>query len=688
MRVLVATDLHLGAHENDEVRREDSFRAFREVLQLARTHAADCVLLAGDLFHENVPSRRTLREAMSAVRTHALGPGDVPLRVVSDSARDFPSAGLANFESPHHNIQLPLFSIHGNHDDPSGPDRSSALDVLSDARLLNYFGRHDFHESPPTRPSTEHDHNHEDPTDDDTSRPTAGRGISTSRTRRRSAASCSDSGPGRIVIRPVLLEKGNARLALYGLGHLRDARLKAIFERPNGVQVMRPPDTSERPRDSWVNAMLVHQNRSQNSPNALPEAYLPSFMDLTLWGHEHECQLGENPSSIQPSDGGGRIFQLGSSVQTSLEEGEAAQKKVGLLEVAQTGRWRMRALPLTSVRQFMFEKVTLRDEDELDDTAEMDQMMKDIDRLLDARVRNLISRAAEMRRSEQPELPLVRIRVDYTGFTTLSTRQFGQRFVRSVANPHDLLAFSKSTPRAKKADKSADGEEQEPPDIIEGRDEANQVEIEQFLSEQLGSLHVLQSDYLKSALDGLVNKNDRNAIDQTVKSALKDVRGRLLSSSTESNEQQDIDARIRDVNASRPRAAEHIASVQQDQQQNAEEVDDEDGEDANVGNQSTMDNMFSAEAASRQKRSNQQQNEQRQRPCTAQRRKRSESELTESQTERKRQRAQQNQQEQPSQQHSTQSRQRSQQATATGSQRQQQRTNRGSNAWANMRRAS
>ena len=46
-------------------------------------------------------------------------------------------------------VDIPLFVIHGNHDDPSldGTNVSSTLsplDVLSTAGLLNYFGVHNF----------------------------------------------------------------------------------------------------------------------------------------------------------------------------------------------------------------------------------------------------------------------------------------------------------------------------------------------------------------------------------------------------------------------------------------------------------------------------------------------------------------------------------------------------------------
>ena len=47
-----------------------------------------------------------------------------------------------NFDNPNMNIGLPIFTIHGNHDDPSGQTGLSAVDVLSRCGLVNYFGRH------------------------------------------------------------------------------------------------------------------------------------------------------------------------------------------------------------------------------------------------------------------------------------------------------------------------------------------------------------------------------------------------------------------------------------------------------------------------------------------------------------------------------------------------------------------
>lgn len=49
---------------------------------------------------------------------------------------------------------------------------------------------------------------------------------------------------------------------------------------------------------------------------------------------------------------------------------------------------------------------------------------------------------------DTPEkLPLIRLRVDYTGYSTIHAQRFGHRFVGKVANPTDILLFSKTAER-------------------------------------------------------------------------------------------------------------------------------------------------------------------------------------------------------------------------------------------------
>ena len=49
--------------------------------------------------------------------------------------------GCVNFDDPDLNVGLPVFTIHGNHDDPSGEEDLSAIDVLAATNLINYFGK-------------------------------------------------------------------------------------------------------------------------------------------------------------------------------------------------------------------------------------------------------------------------------------------------------------------------------------------------------------------------------------------------------------------------------------------------------------------------------------------------------------------------------------------------------------------
>lgn len=52
---------------------------------------------------------------------------------------------------------------------------------------------------------------------------------------------------------------------------------------------MDDPQHSER---DWMSVLVLHQNRyghTQNARNFIKAAYLPPFLDIVIWGHEHEC---------------------------------------------------------------------------------------------------------------------------------------------------------------------------------------------------------------------------------------------------------------------------------------------------------------------------------------------------------------------------------------------------------------
>jgi double-strand break repair protein MRE11 len=131
------------------------------------------VLLAGDLFHENKPSRKSLYQVMRSLRQNCLGMKPCPLEFLSDAATVFDGAfAHVNYEDPDINISIPVFSIHGNHDDPSGDGNFCSLDLLQASGLLNYYGR--------------------------------------------------VAEADNIEAKPILLQKGDTKLALFGLSNVRD----------------------------------------------------------------------------------------------------------------------------------------------------------------------------------------------------------------------------------------------------------------------------------------------------------------------------------------------------------------------------------------------------------------------------------------------------------------------------------
>ena len=65
------------------------------------------------------------------------------------------------------------------------------------------------------------------------------------------AKSCDD-----IEISPLLLKKGTTKLALYGLGAIRDERLHKTFCLKK-VKMLRPRENT----DTWLNIFVLHQNR-------------------------------------------------------------------------------------------------------------------------------------------------------------------------------------------------------------------------------------------------------------------------------------------------------------------------------------------------------------------------------------------------------------------------------------------
>ncbi|KAI9432940.1 Metallo-dependent phosphatase-like protein [Lactarius indigo] len=468
------TDNHIGYLERDPIRGQDSVHTFKEILHLAVKNDVDFILLAGDLFHENRPSRDCLYQVMSLLREYTLGDKPVQVELLS-SPEEGKAAGYSfpaiNYEDRNLNIAIPVFSIHGNHDDPqgAGPEGAlCALDMLSAAGLVNYIGKVEL--------------------------------------------PLSDIPADGIAVRPVLLRKGNTHLGLYGIGNVKDARMH--FElRSNRVRMYMPKD-----KEDWFNVLLLHQNRVKHGPQeSVPEGLFDDSIDLVVWGHEHDCRIRPEPVA------GKKYFisQPGSSVATSLAEGEAVDKHVALLKI-HGKEFEMTPIPLRTVRPFVMDEILLTEVAEEEGFDVTDQM--EVTKYLKLRVAELIDKANDVwdRRNAQA---VQDGEVDTTGVSSMSNPvRFGQEFAGKIANPRDVLVFH----RAKKSAARrvvADEPEIAGDDDGDGLEKlaAGRVRVHSLVQEYLRAqeMQLLGEAGMSDAIQIFVEKDDPHAISKHVESTLR-----------------------------------------------------------------------------------------------------------------------------------------------------------------------
>ena len=63
---------------------------------LAKEKDVDMVLLAGDLFHENKPSRKSMYQVMRSLRMNCYGEKPCEIEMLSDPSEVFQGYGLRN----------------------------------------------------------------------------------------------------------------------------------------------------------------------------------------------------------------------------------------------------------------------------------------------------------------------------------------------------------------------------------------------------------------------------------------------------------------------------------------------------------------------------------------------------------------------------------------------------------------
>lgn len=505
-KILVATDIHLGFMEKDAVRGNDTFVTFDEILRLAQENGVDFILLGGDLFHENKPSRKTLHTCLELLRRYCMGDRPVQFEIISDQSVNFGFSKFpwVNYQDGNLNVSIPVFSIHGNHDDPTGADTLCALDILSCAGYVNHFGR--------------------------------------------------SMSVEKIDISPVLLQKGSTKIALYGLGSIPDERLYRMFLNKK-VTMLRPKEDE----NAWFNLFVIHQNRSKHgNTNFIPEQFLDDFIDLVIWGHEHECKIAPTKNEQQLF----YISQPGSSVVTSLSPGEAVKKHVGLLRI-KGRKMNMQKIPLHTVRQFFMEDVILADHPDIFN-PDNPKVTQAIQGFCLEKIEEMLENAERERlgNSQQPDKPLIRLRVDYSGgFEPFSVLRFSQKFVDRIANPKDVIHFFR-----RREQKENTGEEINFGKFITKPSEGTTLRVEDLVkqyfqtAEKNVQLSLLTERGMGEAVQEFVDKEEKDAIEELVKYQLEKTQ-RFLKE--------------RHIDALEDKIDEEVRRFRESRQKNTNEEDDE-----------------------------------------------------------------------------------------------------------------
>lgn len=441
-------------------------------------------------------------KTIELLRKYCLNDRPVRFEVLSDPAENFHNSfGTVNYEDPNFNVGLPFFIIHGNHDDPTGsgalPGEThlSALDILSGANLINYFGK---------------------------------------------ATDIKD-----IEIAPILIRKGDTKIALYGLGNIRDERLYQTWKKEKNVKWLRP----EQKQDEWFNMFVLHQNRVvHDAKKCVHNDMLPDFLDFVIWGHEHEAKHKEEESDIEATT----IYQPGSSVATSLCEGEAQKKAIGILEIYKdTVRFQIKYLKTT--RSLIVRTIELETEPGVHFRASGGR--ESVERCLKGHIENMIEEAARTYRHdpmapEQLKLPLVRLRVQVSADKDpkISPQRFGQQFVGKVANPQELLLFSRTKVQNKA--KAAQLHDLAQTHTDTGRRQTGAAIMSVLsakLKEQGSDLKIFGESELSNALKEFVEKEETSAFADHFAKSINETQTRLMADGGATMNAADPEDREREI---------------------------------------------------------------------------------------------------------------------------------------------
>lgn len=384
-----------------------------------------------------------------------------------------------NYEDPNINISIPIVAIHGNHDDPTGMFSTSALDVLESSNLINYLGK------------------------------------------------CQSVD--FVEIEPLIF---NEEVALYLLGNIRDRRLYRNFLQKN-VSFLRP-------KGAYYNILVVHQNRvPYGIKDYLPHEFLPTWFDLVVYGHEHESLVLNLKDFI--------LLQPGSTVRTSLAENESFDKFIYIFD---SKTHYIERIPLKTVRPFVIQTLDLDTENpEVLLAEKVELILESIQReecmkrmCLENKERSLYEERIAELVTKMDRLALVRIKGKIRSHHVVNNYKFGLRFKDRVANPSEILRFSRER-RSRDVKKSTFVEKIELLDIVKTYLDFKALSEEKFKNAL--SDFILKDD--KNSLSNFFVSSIRFIVEELKKKGLDDIEEKILDIKKEMNVVEEMVGNVSEI---------------------------------------------------------------------------------------------------------------------------------------------
>lgn len=276
--------------------------------------------------------------------------------------------------------------------------------------------------------------------------------------------------------------------------------------------------------------LRLNNSVAHTETSYLREDFLPEFLDMIIWGHEHECLIDPkyNPQTNF------HVMQPGSSVATSLMPGEAVPKHVAVLSI--TGRdFTVETIRLKTVRPFVMREIVLSEEKEAMKLVKKANNRTQLTQFLEGIIDDMIKQANEEWRAaqgdeeqeedENPPLPLIRLRVEYSApeggnFDCENPQRFSSRFDKRVANVKDVVQFYR-----KKAGGTKTGHKgaEMPEESMLASLAIDSVKVDKLVREFLAaqSLTVLPQNSFGDAFSQFIDKDDKHAMEEFVKENLE-----------------------------------------------------------------------------------------------------------------------------------------------------------------------